>query len=565
MRKKITLLLILSILYFVIFAVYTYPFILGIGTTSLGIEDSNIYYFNAFNFKYQVDHLSNPFFTEHMFFPDGMSMVMHTNTSTMSAFSYFFSNTILGMNIFLILNYIVSGIGGYFIGKKFLKRDFISFVVGFIFAFSSYKTMRLSAHLNLVLTAATPFILLGYFRILEKRKKTDMLMVLVLIVFSALSDYVVTFIVLMFVSTHFVGLKLTPLIKKYYLKNKWYFGVFSLSLVIICDQVIQVIKRAGVDDRGAIWYSGDVSSFFTPIFSRMYEGHGFMSIFKEGIGKAYGLETTLFVGFILLLLFVYSLFIKREENSFKDKWTNISTLIFPTVFFFFSLIPQFKLFGFRLFYSPTALIHFIPFLNNNRNPTRGFYIFILFFSILIFWKLLNSKKSEWFKSNIITSVLFILLFMEFWPSKIPSTNREKVPEVYSALSKQPLENALILPFGYVDSFVNLGEFDRNQLGNIPVHQKKLFGGFISRMNPVILENQGKNLFLKKLINADEVKTEELVGLTDLVKSFKELNVNYVVIPSERVDSNQHLVLNKILIEINHVAKVFDSGILIIIE
>ena len=160
--------LVISMLYFIILGIYTFPLIVNFGTSFIGEGDAHIFIFNAFNFHENISNGESPFYTKFLLHPEGESMLMHTSTLTMSAFSSLFSNQLLGVNLFIILSFVVSGVGAYILANQFFKNKLYAFVCGFIFAFSSYKTARLLGHYNLLLTATIPFCIYYFLLIVEQ-------------------------------------------------------------------------------------------------------------------------------------------------------------------------------------------------------------------------------------------------------------------------------------------------------------------------------------------------------------------------------------------------------------
>ena len=531
--------------YLFIFTIYTFPFITHLSTHTIGSGDANIFYFNAHNFAFQIEQGKSVFWTDLLFQPDGSSLIMHTHTTSLSFFAWLTGNTVLGMNLFIIINYLLSGLGGLLLSKKFIKNYGYCFIIGVLFAFSSYKMSRLEEHHNLILTGFVPFVLLFYFKFRNRYSLSSGLGLISCLIITLFSDYILTITCLLFVSIHLIWSIIHAPVIRLLKKHPWK-SIGGISVIIIVLHNVTVALRAiHINDNSGLWWSGDLSSFFVPFHNLIFSGWSVIPWHKEVIGGQYGLESTMFLGYTLIVLLIVSVLFRKKSTNFSEKQkpfaVSYSSLLLPLIILFLLALPQIKLLNYRLLYSPTAIFHFIPLINNHRCPTRIIHLIYLLLGIITFYNLENGKLANHLKKPIVTGLIGLLIFIEGVPLPFEFQNRSTSSPLYSELKNKPFGNALILPLGIVDGYEPIGEFDINQLGNIPYHHKATFGGHLSRINEALKEKQLTSTFLKQVIQLElgELSEKECVIVQDQFLP----QVDYVVIPSSYISSDvtQYLV------------------------
>ena len=563
-KNKSLQILLAGVLYLVVFILYTFPLVSHLGDSFIGTGDAHIFIFNATNFQSRVSEFKSPFFTEYMFYPIGSSTVSHAGTWTMSAFASLFSNILLGINIFIIISYVLSGIGGFLFSKRFLSPGY-ALICGFIFSFSSFKTSRLSEHYNLILTASVPFLLLYYIDIVSStngfRKFSDVsirksLWFACLFVFTLLSSYVITvgFLYVAFCYWLYIYFNTS---KKSFKFSKWKWIVVCLSLIVFVDQIIQLLKKSGFNDNGALWYSGDILSFIIPYNSRFFRVSSWQQFHQTIIGGSYGIETVMFLGFTTILLGVIALFYAKSVKMNVQ----IRALIFCVIILFFIMLPALKFGGLRLFYSPTALQHFIPVVNQMRIPTRVVYLFVFLLSITIFYILSNSKIKSIINNRIFVLSVLGLFFIEFFPKKYTFQFNQNISEVYKELGHRKKGGTLIYPASVNDGFRKLGVVDNSLYSLFRIHGKNIVGGYLSRVDDKQYEFFNQNAFLKTLTALEEGITVEY-SMPQVIEDAKEINLQYIVIPEKYINTKGHLFLEKVLKDEILSKKQLEGGIII---
>ena len=182
------------------------------------------------------------------------------------------------------------------------------------------------------------------------------------------------------------------------------------------------------------------------------------------------------------------------------------------------------------FYPPTAILHYVPILKNLRCPTRFINVIMLISPIIIFYTLENhfSKKNI---TIIISTVLFIVTFIEYYPKQFARISYTSIPRVYYELAKKPKESVLVYPLGLRDGFKLEGRFDIETMMYQTIYKKKTMGGYPSRLPDWIWYVHYQNPFTNSLIQLEK-DTLYKIPNSNYISAIKSLKLDYVVIPGK---------------------------------
>ena len=485
LRSKFFETSLLALLFFGVYVLFTYPLIGSMDELVIGKMDVYQYIWNVYNFQKSLSEGTNPFYSNEIFYPVGVSLWLHTYTPILCLFGLFFDNHILSNNILFAASYVFSGVGAYYLCKRFVKNPLLCFVAGFIFAFSPYKMARLLEHHNLILTATIPFFLLAFLDTFDFQKgflpkivsKKHLFLCLLLGFVTFLCDYYLTFFLLFFAffyGAYYVG-------GRVFAKWKLWHKVFLLlAIVLISDQLIQWLLRWKMHDNGGIFWGGNLAAFALPFWNSRFLDNGFFSFVNYYYFEVSSThENVMFLGFTLIACsFLLLAYIFSEKLP-----APLRPLAFCLLMFFLLTMPRIKFLNWVIVYSPTALYHFIPFLNKLRCPTRFVLMITLLLPLLSFWvieqKILLQKVGK--LRFALPLCIFILLFTEYYPKTYPFISTNDVPKVYHALAKKEGETLWTIPFGINSGYKTYGKFHTKALFYQQFHRKKLFSGYISHV------------------------------------------------------------------------------------
>src|SRR5688572_2057966 len=482
----------LALFYTAVFLIYTFPLVShfsdGFPGFDTGNSDANQYIWNIYNFKRAVLAGSNPWFTDLLLYPKGSSLLFHTYTPVLGVFGLLFSNNIVAVNSGLLLSFVLSGIGAFWLSFRLVPNKFLALITGLVFAFSPYKTAHLLEHYHLMLTATIPFFVLSFlkaFTFISGKfwpavKSVKAVIVCFLLGFiTLLSDYYALFFLLYFCGAYaiFYWLELGNI--NWRKPKPW---LILGAVFLIAPQLVRLLKKWGVSDKGGLWWGGDLAGYLLPPDNlRWFSTETSQKLYAtESIFNNPGsVENVVFLGWTLLVLTVFAIF---KSRKFKPE-PFIKPFIFLAFLFWLITMPELSVFGKIWFRTPTALLHFIPFFNNIRCPTRAVVMLTLFLPIVCFYFLHNwlLLKNSWLQKVIPVLLLFVI-FLEFQPKATPLITKANMPKAYAEIAKAKGEVAFILPLGIRDGFQEKGHVVLNDLFYQTQHGKKMPGAYISRID-----------------------------------------------------------------------------------
>lgn len=496
MKNWLRLVLLLTF-YGLLFVVFTWPLAANCGSSFLVVpkSDSYVFYWNVWHFREALLHGQNAYFTDWLFFPRGSGLVMHTYTPIMGLLNVVLANAPLAINAVLFLSYALSGAGAYLLARRWVKSSLLCLLAGFVFAYSPYKLERLPEHYTLVLTATVPFYILLFLRafIFEEgrwlpavRSWRAVAGCLALGLFTVFCDYYVLFGLIYFSLLYAAWFWFRMGRIRWQERRSWLWlgGVLVSSHIII-----RLLRRFGVDDNSGFWWAGDVVSYFTPpANSRFLHGPWAERLLHNA--KVYtmpgSIENTVFIGYALPLLALVlwaGRVAGRRPASQRFADVQGRPLAWVLLVFLLFTVPSLRIYGHEQLNLPTAFVHFIPFFNNIRCPTRwsmmvGLLLPILTFSALeAAWngRQLPASQAAW------SVLLAAVVLLEFWPRSYQRVSLASIPPVYSVVAALPGTTLIPIPLGIRDGFKQTGVMLPEQMFYQTLHHKKLPTGYISRL------------------------------------------------------------------------------------
>jgi hypothetical protein len=484
------MLLFATVLYALVFIVYTYPLISNFFTHIIGPArggDAAQYTWNSYVFKQNLLSGKNLFFTDLIFYPSGTNLWFHTYTPFISIFSLPFTNLFLALNIMTFAQFVLSGIGGLLLSQKLFKNYTWGLIVGFVFSFSTYKMMHLLGHYHLMLSATVPFYIMAFMNAFSFSENKAIPYIknfaafgwaTCLIFVTFLSDYYATFYLLFFSGLYL----LFPFVRTTFLKLSNGYKVSLILILFLAGHFLaKKMELRNMPDRGAYWWLPDFTYFFVPSPRSAWFDTTFYYNLIGGETRA-NVEMPTFWGWSLLLALLYILVIAYKHQKVKhDK--QFYFFVFILLFFIGMVVPQIKILGHRLFYLPTAFYYYTPFLNNIRIPSRASLMVFLFLPMVIGY-LWTSYKS-FVQKNIYTyapMVLLCLLIVEYKPQPYKFMCKDLNVKVGEWIKHAPGEVLFPIPLGIEDGMINYGKPDVGLMTDQITHGKKLLGGYASRVN-----------------------------------------------------------------------------------
>ncbi len=511
--------LIVIFFYLVLALVLTYPLVMHFGdhvpgTTTWAMDEYG-YVWNNWWFKHAVFDLGvNPFQTNFIFYPIGVSLVLYTFTLLHVLLGLpiqFAFGLIPASNVELLFAFVMSGFGAFLLTYYVLRITYYSirnkpnlssltlasFVAGAVFAFASNRFVYAAlGHYNVVATEWMPFYILFLVKTVREKKWSNALLAGL---FAALALYVETTDgVLLFLFT------LLYLLMTW--RDVWQRAAIA-RLAALGATATLLFAPMLIPTLNEIFNSGyalpgwgdaqklvaDLVGLFTPTSLQPLDRHWVqeLDLVRQGTSR-FADVNTVFLGYVTLAL---ALFAAVRYWKTVKVWV-VSALAFIVLSFgpLLHINGQsvFDLDGLQItFPMPYLLLHYLPLLRENRVPNRFSVLVMLSLAVLVgfavTWTSQKLKgKSEKWVPLLAFSFLFLILF-EHSAVPLPLTDA-RVPAVYAQIARDPGNFAVLtLPLGWRNSFGQQGAEDTRTQYYQSVSGKYLFTGNIQRNAPFLFD------------------------------------------------------------------------------
>lgn len=176
-------------------AVISWPLVLHIGShvPGGGAGDNVSFVWNFWWFRHALADPGAPlFFTDRLFAPFGTPLVLHTHTALQAvtgATALRSVPVLAAHNIVLLAGLWANGAAAYALAHHAVRRTLPAVLAGTMFAASSYISIRLLGHFNLVHAWVLPLALLTWIRLVERRTFARGLAVGLSLAAAAYTDY----------------------------------------------------------------------------------------------------------------------------------------------------------------------------------------------------------------------------------------------------------------------------------------------------------------------------------------------------------------------------------------
>ena len=541
-------------------------------------SDAGLFAWNVWHFDQAVAAGRNPFFTTWMFFPQGTSLLLHTYTPVLGLLGLVMGNPLLAVNLGLLLSAAASGTGAYLLARHWVHSPLLALLAGFVFAYSPYKLQRLSQHVNLELTATVPFYVLAFLRAFEftegrwlprVRHWGAVAACAGLGVLTLLSDYYVLFGLLYFSLAYaaWFGLRLGRIRWRAGRTWAWLVGLLAVSHVLV-----RLLRMSGLPEK-SIWWGGDLVSFLLPPASSrwVYWDWAARLLHNPKVFNSPGsIENTVFIGYALPLLALGLGLLRwwhRRPASARFADPGGRPLAWVLVIFLLFTIPSVRVLGHERLNLPTAVLHFVPFLNNLRCPTRWIMMVGLLLPIISF----SALEAAWAgrlkpaTQTLLSLLLFAVVLVEFWPRPFPLQSISAVPRAYRQVAQLRGTSLITIPLGIVDGSRQVGEFKAAQLFYQMQHHKKLPTGYISRVSPKQFASLDTEPVLHDLLLAQTRPDSVVTGpgctpgqMQDFLRRFQP--AAFIVEPTYR-NQPAHQRLRQLLLPLGYREQPVDSLVL----
>ncbi|MBI3912923.1 MAG: hypothetical protein HY327_01810 [Chloroflexi bacterium] len=557
--------------YFFLALVLTFPLALNFsdhipGTTTWSMDEYG-YVWNNWWFKHAVFDLgANPFQTNYLLYPVGASLVLYTFTLLHILLGLpiqFAFGLIPASNAELLFSFALNGYGAYLLARYLLRVGNArfaapaAFIAGALFAFSSNHFVYAAlGHYNVVGTEWIPFFILFLIKtVREPARKNALLAGL----FAAFAMYVETtsgvwmlLFALIYLLSHWRATFHRAALARLALAGATAAILFAPLLLPTLDEILNsgyVLPGWGHAEKLLV----DLFGFFVPTSLHPLVGGWTQELdrVRQGISRFVDVNTV-FIGYVTLALALIA--VRRYGRTVK-LWA-----VCAIAFGILSLGPllhingqsQFDLDGLVASVPlPFLLLHYIPFLKENRVPNRFSILMMLSLAMLVAYGAAwliekiaagrGNARGTNTRAQIVAGVLLIGVLFEHASVPLPLTDA-RVPDVFAQIAREPGDFAILtLPFGLRNSFGGIGAEDTRTQYYQSVHQKFIFPANLQRNPPFVFDYFDRLSLFHSLAEielyrdvSDEIRAQDQRDAPALMAFF---DVRYLVInaaPPNRV-------------------------------
>ncbi len=535
---------------------YTYPLIryFSIAVPGPG-GDASQFIWALWHLKNSIIHLSNPFFTQTIYYPLTVSLILHTWTPLKCLFALpltFIGNYISTYNSLILFSLVTCALGVYMLLRSYDIESSIAFIGGFAFAFSPFQMSHALGHLNIISTEAIPWIFYLWRSYNFNLRRIKLIGISLLTIYLFLSSYQLFIYLVIFTVSYLFWVKI--ILKKDINQNLiavikigiLFFIILIPFWILVINQYSQYNYFSLQDNYWTFSriYSLDLISplIFSPlnplwgkyaqgILMRIYSGHASISNFNLAEHNAY-------ISYAIWAVVIIGI-IRYRKETFWRYW-----VFTGGIFWVLSLGPVLNIFGYPItankfmhlfsFHGlkviipmPYILIQYLPFINGARVPAR-FYIITIFAVSIIFSRILYSMMSE-IKDRrklkyVIQIFLFLIIGVDYLPAPFMVT-KMAVPSVYNVIKKDKDRHHVVLdlpspPWAYDDL---------TPLFYQTYHQHQIVGGHTARESKAQNKYFWEYHIIKQISNGERgIKNEDLNNV------LQKLNVYYIVARGDKV-------------------------------
>ncbi|AMM42131.1 conserved hypothetical protein, membrane [Candidatus Desulfofervidus auxilii] len=520
-NEKKTLFIVL-IGYVFITLLMTYPLVFHLTTHIPGdAGDGHQNLWNIWHFKKRLLNFQNPFYTNYLYYPIGVKLIFHTYGVFNNLLVLPFNNIVLAYNFIVLFSFVMSAMGMYFLSFYLTQDKFGSFIAGVIFSFCPYKFAHLLGHLNLVSTEWIPFYILYLIKTFkEPFSYKNICLASIFFLSTILCSYYYVFYLIIFTTLFF-----TFEVKNRIFTKRTFFLILFIFISVFPLLVMgfqAYLEGDFIKGSGYKQFSADLLAFFIPSPLHPLFGPYVKPIYSAF--RAGGTEGIVFMGYIVLALFIYSVLSSQRK---KLKFWLISALCF----FILSLGPMLQIYGHGIFLLPYQPLYHLPLIGAFRVPSRFDIMLTLCLAIIAGYQIkLFLSKFSLKKRFILTSIFSAFIIFEYaafpypldpWPS---SRLAHDIKPAFKGPSKGSI---LFIPFG------DCGQYGAATLMYFQtIFNRPMLGGYISRTPPWLVnyyENAPIIGTIKKLARGNQVSKERIIKDRELIEEMIRLyNIQYIV-------------------------------------
>ena len=527
--------------------VLTYPIAFRLSTHLPGDNtDTNVFAWNLWWFrKALVDLHASPFWTDYLFYPDGVGLALHS-LAPFNALVGLPLQALVGLvaslNLLVLLGFVLSGYGAYLLIRHLVGDRPPAFIGGIIFAFCPYTFAHLLGHLDLTGTQWIPFYALCLIRLVgedEGRRIGTAAGCAACLLLVALTAYYYLAYALLFTAI-LLGYRTWIEGRVAFFRRAGgrlatatalFLIGFAPLLAAIGLQIAREWPAAASGGGEAALLQADLAAFVTPSPLHPVWGGLVRPVAARFSGNT--AEATVFAGYIPLGLALGAAVRLRAREPWVRFWA-----LALAVFFVLALgpFPRVLGYGVRLIPLPYHLIRATPVLNALRVPSRFAIMVMLCLAVLAAFacrSLLAGLRRRPARAAAFAGIALVVA-LEYLAVPFPTFAAE-APAIYGRIAREPgVFTVLEVPLGRRSGTrTGPGTFPAPFMYYQTVHGQRTVGGYVSRAPVAALEAMERRPLLRRILalqadrpgDAGSPANERAAAAADLAA----LAVRYVVL------------------------------------
>lgn len=363
--------------FFAITCLMTYPLILAPHRNIIGLGGDGLVW--AWNLSWTrhallVDH-EIPFFSDHVYRPYGTAF-LHFPHTFFYGFIYTLAgwihpNPVLWSNGFIMATFVITALGTFMLARQVSGHTAGAFVAAVIFAFCTYRLVRVLGHLNILCGEWIPWYLFFLVRAMQTNHRRHYLGMALAFTFSVWNDYYQALFILMFTGVFLASAPWLQLHRGWTIRERFRSaipGIVVLAVVLaplVWGIIVTLMTREITPAPGADRY------YVTPLNYLLPGAHHrllrpWLLDFYEHAMPGNPVEASIYLGYTALALALWGAFRSRAKNRFY-----LYFALCAAVFILFSFGKSLRLYGLGWeIPMPYALFVKIPFFEDFRVPSR---------------------------------------------------------------------------------------------------------------------------------------------------------------------------------------------------
>lgn len=475
--------------------VFTWP--LAVNLNGIPGGDTFVFTHCFWWYKKALFSLQNPFLTNYIFYPEGVSLAFQSGTFGNFLLTLpvtLFAGPVAGVNVSYLLTFVLAAWFTFLLAYR-LTRDLPSaLTAAFLYSFSAMHTGHSVGHLNVSSIHCLPAVLYALYRAFEQRSWFWTTVAGVFFGMTILTDQLQSIMaagataavcVWCLLNRRLLIMGIREILTR--------FALIALLALLIASPYLYAmtiflrkgsapLERGMFDSGGSNIYSADLFGFL--LYPAKYGFFGkYLRVWFPGI-----MEPRPFLGVVVIALLLVLAFSRKTNPYVRKLW------LAAAVPFVLSLGPTLHVGGRWQWWSdgsyiklPYFYIAKLPLFAQIRTPDRFHIATSLFVALLVAFAMIQLRKflAERLSLNscrIIIGVVMILMVVEYLPSAGAAYS---VPDsaYLNSVAKEPNKDPLLwLPLSRASSFARNGlESSVKAMYYQTIHEKPILNGLMSRV------------------------------------------------------------------------------------